>query len=178
MGVLSARSEGAMVALFATFLCAFLRKPWFSLGVGAVGTLGLLPFADPGEQQQRALLWAGGLAVRWPAGEGNWLNRAISAWDQLQPGFWFPYHAHDSNIQLWGVLGPAGLGASFWLVWSLLQNGPQSGLVGVLVGSLTQDVFGDLEVSRSVWFWSMVMILGQRAILPSPLKSDAESTPQ
>ena len=154
----------ATVALMATLVGA--RKPWLGLSIGVIVTLLLLPLADPSDQQQRALLWTGGLAVHWPAGEGGWLNQAILQWDRLQPGFWFPYHAHDGMIQVWGVLGPSGLGALIWLLASLFRGPAAAAMVGVLVGCLTQNVFGDLEVARSLWFWCMVLTLRSSAELP------------
>ena len=53
----------------------------------------------------------------------------------------------------------AGLGALAWLVATGIHKGERgaaAGLAGVLVGGLTQDVLGDLEVARATWTWLAV----------------------
>lgn len=136
-----------------------MRRPWVALGAGILGTLFLLPFSTPEELRQRAILWTGGLSVLGPQGADGWLPAMERAWAQLSPGFWFPYHAHDTQIQLQAVLGWAGVGAWFLLVWPLMGSPAASGIAGVLIGSLTQEVGGDLEVARGLYLWGALLLL-------------------
>lgn len=169
-GVLSTRSEGAVVALAVTLIAARSGRPLLSLGGGVVATIALLAFAaDAEELRQRALLWTGGLAVgnAGPVGPGAYAAASAPAYDALSPGFWFPNHAHDSAVQLYAVLGPGALAMHAWLCVRALRHGEvgaAAGLAGVLVGALTQDVLGDLEVARAAWIW---VGMGMGAASPS-----------
>jgi hypothetical protein len=120
------------------------------------------------------VLWTGGLAsLGTPTGPGGYAAASALAYDRLEPGFWFPNHAHDSAIQLLAVLGPAGLCAQIWLGAVALRVprdaplavGAAAGLVGVAVGALTQDTLGDLEVARAAWVW-----IALAAVLPPPAR--------
>jgi hypothetical protein len=158
MGILSARSEGALGGALATILA--LYSPVLGLTAGVIaGLLGI--FLWPDLLGSRALLWTGGLNVAQtgPTPIAVLLNEQTLAWERLSPGYWFPYHAHDSSIQLLGALGPAGLAAGALLVFRILDGPGAAAIVGVLVGSLSQDVAGDLEVIRSVSFWVMIRYL-------------------
>jgi|GEM_PF-2776644 len=156
-GVLATRSVGVLPALAATLYAARAGRPAVAAVVGAAVTVLLLPLAPPTELAERAVLWTGGLTLLdAPVGPGAYAGASALAYDALQPGFWFPNHAHDSAVQLLAVVGPAGLAAMAWLVARALRvggRGAAAGLAGVLVGVLTQDVFGDLEVSRACWTW-------------------------
>jgi len=178
-GVLATGSEGAVVALGVTVAAALTRRPTLLLGVGIAATLALLWAADASELHQRAILWTGGLAIAegGAVGPGAYAAASGAAYDALSPGFWFPNHAHDSGIQLLAVLGPVGLVATLGFVLLALRHGaigPAAGLAGVLVGALTQDVLGDLEVARAAWAW-LALYGGTRSISgnpPPPLDTD------
>lgn len=168
LGVVATGSDGARVALAVTVLATQIRRPGIALVVGVGVTLALLGSAAPEELRQRAVLWTGGLTVAaaGAVGPGGYAVASAPVYDVLAPGFWFPNHAHDSAIQLLAVLGPAGLVATLGLALLGLRHGalgPAAGLAGVLVGALTQDVLGDLEVARSVWGW--LALYGGTAVL-------------
>ena len=157
-GVLSSGSSGATIALCVTAAAVGTARPIWLTGMGLGMTLVLLPFADTSELVQRAVLWTGGLTVgeAGPVGPGGYAAAASLAYENLAPGFWFPNHAHDSTIQVLAVLGPAGGVAVALLCGSALSRaalGPAAGVAGVLVGGLTQDVLGELEVARAMWMW-------------------------
>ncbi len=165
-GVLATGSDGALVALAVTVGGALGRRPGAALLVGVTATLLLLGAAAPEELRQRAILWTGGLSVAeaGAVGPGGYAAASAPIYDALVPGFWFPNHAHDSAIQLLAVLGPVGLVATLALAMLGLRHGevgPAAGLAGVLVGALTQDVLGDLEVARAAWAW--LALYGGRA---------------
>jgi hypothetical protein len=155
-GVLATGSGAAPVALLAT-LAALVVSPLAALAGGAVLTLAGLPFADPEELRQRAILWTGGLSLPpASAGAGGYAAASVPAYNALSPGFYFPNHAHDSFIQLRAVLGGAGWLATLGVLATALTAAPRAavaGLVGITVGALTQDTFGDLEVARAAWVW-------------------------
>jgi hypothetical protein len=158
LGVLSTGSEGATVALAVTVAAAYGRRPAIALAIGAIATIGLLYAVDPEDLRQRAILWTGGLdvAAAGAVGPGGYAAASAPVYDRLSPGFYFPNHAHDSAVQALAVLGPMGLLVQVWLCVVALRRGavgPAAGLAGVLVGSLSQDVFGDLEVARAAWAW-------------------------
>ncbi|MDP2312814.1 MAG: hypothetical protein Q8P41_07905 [Pseudomonadota bacterium] len=176
-GVLATGSAGAHVALVVTVGASFTRRPGTALLVGAVATLLLLGLADPEELRQRAILWTGGLTVAeaGAVGPGGYAAASAPAYDVLAPGFWFPNHAHDSGIQVLAVLGPAGLVATLGLLTLGLRHGaigPAAGLAGVLVGAMTQDVLGDLEVARAAWAW-LALFGGAAAHLPQRTETHA-----
>lgn len=158
-GVLSTGSSGALIALVVTGVAALPgRRVLQATGLGALVTIAGLTVADGEELRQRAILWTGGLrvAAEGPAGPGAYPAASAPIYEVLSPGFWFPNHAHDSAIQLLAVLGPAGVVATGALLFVALTrgaHGPAAGIAGVVVGALTQDVFGDLEVARACWVW-------------------------
>lgn len=176
LGVLATRSVGALPALGATLLAAQVGRPAVAAGLGAALTVALLPLAAPDEVAQRAVLWTGGLSLLdAPVGPGGYPAASALAYDAIQPGFWFPNHAHDSAVQLLAVLGPAGLVAMAWLVARALRHGDRgaaAGLAGVLVGVVTQDVFGDLEVARATWTW-LALGLALPAAVSAPAREPA-----
>lgn len=163
LGIGATDSSGALPAAVTAMAVAMGAIPstWGALA-GATVTLGLIAgFADPEELRQRAVLWTGGLSLLsgGPVGPGGYAAATVVPYDRLSPGFWFPNHAHDSVIELAAVLGPAGLGAMGWLAWTGLTRAPRgasAAWAGVLVGALTQDVLGDLEVIRAVLVWWVV----------------------
>lgn len=161
-GVLATRSDAAPIALLATAAAALGLRPGLAAALGAALTLAGLRFAArPDELAQRAVLWTGGLLIP-PGHAGAGGYRAVSApiYESLQPGFWFPNHAHDAFIQLAATAGAAGWVATLALVVVIFARGSRgaaAGLVGVLVGALTQDTLGDLEVARAAWVWLAIL---------------------
>lgn len=165
-GVLASGSDAAPAALVVAALVAVGAGTCASFAGGAVATLaGLAWLAGPSELAERAVLWTGGLLLPpGHAGAGGYAAASASAYDTLQPGFWFPNHAHDSFIQVGASLGGAGWTALLALVvvvWRFGAQAASAGLAGVLVGGLTQDTLGDLEVTRAAFVW--VALLGVRA---------------
>jgi hypothetical protein len=161
-GVLATRSDAAPIALVATAAAAWTRRPLVALTGGTVATLlALRALSDADELRQRAILWTGGLALApGQAGAGGYAAASAGLYDRLSPGFWFPNHAHDGLIQIGATLGPAGVLAMAGLVGAGLLRGhpgPAAGLVGILVGGLTQNTLGDLEVARSSWVWLAIL---------------------
>ncbi|MFZ5475659.1 MAG: hypothetical protein ACOZNI_02690, partial [Myxococcota bacterium] len=151
-------AQGAIVPLAVTVAAARAGRAGIWLAAGAIATVALLPLADPDELRQRAILWTGGLSflADGPVGPGGYAEASDAAYDRLSPGFHFANHAHDAAIQVLAVLGPAGLVATVALCAAALARGSRgaaAGLAGVLVGGMTQDTLGDLEVARACWVW-------------------------
>ena len=161
-GVLATRSDAAPVALVATAAAALGLRSGLAAALGAALTLAGLRFAaHPDELAQRAVLWTGGLLIPpGHAGAGGYRAASAPIYDSLQPGFWFPNHAHDAFIQLSATAGAAAWVATLALVVVVFTRGARgaaAGLVGVLVGGLTQDTLGDLEVARAAWVWLAIL---------------------
>lgn len=161
-GVLATRSDAAPVALLATAAAALGLRPGLAAALGAALTLAGLRFAArPDELAQRAVLWTGGLLIPpGHAGAGGYRAASAPIYESLQPGFWFPNHAHDAFVQLAATAGAAGWVATLALVVVAFTRGARgaaAGLVGVLVGALTQDTLGDLEVARAAWVWLAIL---------------------
>ncbi len=181
-GVLATRSDAAPLALLAAAAAALGLRPLVALAGGAALTLaGLRWGAGAEELRQRAVLWTGGLSIPLGhAGAGGYRVASERVYDRLSPGFWFPNHAHDSFIQLAATAGAAAWVATLALVVAVFQRGPPAavpGLVGILVGGLTQDTLGDLEVARATWVWLAILGTsmhdeGQAVACSSPLASD------
>ncbi len=171
LGVLATGSAGAAVALpVVTAVC--LRRggsarttPCALWLLGSVATLvGLAIASAPGELRQRAILWTGGLqlAATTMTGPGGYAAASAPYHDALQPGFWFPNHAHDTFVQLLATVGWGGLVAAVLLIVQVLRSTSRSaafGIAGVLIGGWTQDVLGDLEVARAAWAWGALGIV-------------------
>lgn len=162
-GVAAAGSSGP--ALSAALIFAALR---FGAGAALAGGTALAlaliaALVHSPELHERAVLWTSGasLALDHPLGVGPLGYRAAVAPVQtaLEKGFYFPAHAHDAALQV-GAL--AGLGAWVAWAWLLLSLAAQSGragraaLVALLVGGLTQDTLGDLEVIRALCAWALL----------------------
>ncbi len=176
LGVLGSRASGALFALPVTVLLGVWAARDATLGrvssprrSGLAALLGMLltafalPLGDAKELGERAVLWTGGLELglgaAGPAGPGGYPAASAPLYNQLQSGFWFPNHAHDSATQALAVLGPAGWLVGLAFVAALFDafgGGAAAGLAGVCIGSLTQDNFGDLEVIRSVVIWGAI----------------------
>ena len=100
-------------------------------------------------------------------------------------------HAHNNFLQVWVDTGLLGLAAFGWLLWRILRQGWRAvaaqrgkplrslswgvwlGLVGFLIGGLTQYNFGDAEVAL-VW-WASVGLLLRIATFAAPLPPESQS---
>jgi hypothetical protein len=161
LGVLSSGGTGPAISLLVVVAGRFV-EPRAVLAVAAVAVVAATSFLSPQELGARPLLWASGaeVAVDAPVGAGStrFVEALAIAQDELSPGFHFPLHAHDAALQV-GVL----LGLSGWLAWAvflvaLWERTDRSGrvaLAALLVGGLTQDTFGDLEVTRALTAWAL-----------------------
>ena len=115
------------------------------------------------------MLWSAGaqIVVDDPFGVGVNDIRAASAVAQnaIEPGFFFPFHAHDSTLHIADVMGWGGLAAIAWLMVQLWQTTDRVGrsmLAALAVGSLTQDTLGDLEVCRAMCVWVIFRCSGEK----------------
>ena len=99
-------------------------------------------------------------------------------------------HAHNSFLQVWVDTGLLGLAAFAWLVWTILRQGWRAvagqrteplrslswgvwlGLVGFLLGGLTQYNLGDAEVAL-VW-WASVGLLLRIETFAAPWSADSQ----
>ncbi len=161
-GVIASASSGPLLAA-ALVVATLWWSPATALAGGAAVSLALISALSlQPALGERAVLWSAGarLAVEHPLGVGVPFQPAmIAAQDHLSPGFYFPYHAHDAALQA-AVM--AGLGVWIglvWLLWSLWRRadtGGRAALVGVIIGGLTQDTLGDLEVIRALCAWVLI----------------------
>ncbi len=136
-----AAAGGVLVAAVATAL-AMLRLPFFS-----------------DEVRQRAVLWTAGadLAVHGGVPAGSWRAEVAPVHRSLDPSFEFPQHSHDDAIQRLAELGPFGwtaLAAAVALAFEAGAVVPMALVAWLVVGGLTQDVLGDMEVLRSALVWA------------------------
>lgn len=162
-GVLAAKSSGPALAA-AVVAAGLLLGPGRALVGGALLAVGLVAAlrADPA-LVERAVLWTSGaeLALHRPLGTGEAGFRAAVApvQEALAPSFHFPLHAHDAALQRAATGGFAAWVAWGWLLlalWRRAGPGGRAGLAGLLVGGLTQDTLGDLEVLRAATAWALV----------------------
>ena len=112
---------------------------------------------------ERAVLWTSGAEVllQSPLGVGPGSDRPALAMAQhaLEPSFYFPFHAHDSLLQVGVEVGWAGWLAWGWLLLSLWRRATvpgRAGIAAILIGGLTQDTLGDLEVCRVMCAWALL----------------------
>ena len=161
-GVLSTVSLGPALGMLVAL--AGTRAPRAALAGGTVLAVAIIALmqAEPA-LGERAVLWASGAEVMLdnPLGVGSGSDRPALAWaqDRLSPGFYFPLHAHDAVLQVGVEVGPAGWLAWGWLLvalWKRADQAGRAGLAAVLVGGLTQDTLGDLEVCRAVCAWALL----------------------
>ena len=109
------------------------------------------------------MLWSTGaaLAAEQPLGTGplGFREPAARVQEALEPGFYFPLHAHDAALQVASLAGFGALLAWVWLgttLWQQTDRAGRAALAALLVGGLTQDTFGDLEVVRALLAWAML----------------------
>jgi len=112
---------------------------------------------------ERAVLWTSGAAVATEGvlgvGPESVRAAAAAAQDRISPGFYFPLHAHDAALQAASMAGVGVWAGWAWLLWSLWQRsgtGGRAALVGIVVGGMTQDTLGDLEVIRALCAWVLI----------------------
>jgi hypothetical protein len=180
LGVLSAGSSGPLLSLGVLLLASAL-PPWPVLAGGLVVAVGFIRHFALGADvalHERALLWATGqtLMLERPLGVGplGFREAAAALQDTLEPGYFFPLHAHDSLLQLGAIGGFGGLAAWGWLLLTLATRTGRAGkamLSAILVGGLTQDVLGDLEVVRALLVWTLLDAPALAAAAPLENKS-------
>lgn len=166
LGIAAAGSSGPLLALVvAGAALVFPARAALVGGVGVALVLMRLLAADP-DLHQRAVLWSSGaaLATTSPLGVGPLGYRAAVEPVQraLEPGFYFPMHAHDAALQIAALAGFGAWIAWIWLVLEIWRRGGRAGqaaLAGLLVGGLTQDTLGDLEVIRAACAWALLPAL-------------------
>ena len=153
-GVFATQAQGPMYSMLALVISLWVR-PKYVLIVGCVGIFGIfLVLSEQPYFQERLAIWGSALDLlqMYPMGTGvshfrEWYTLAQSRFD---PPFYFPHHAHDSAIQqaLW-------FGVPIWLAWAVLLRSwwtwatwGQAMLVAIILGSFTEDTFGDMEILR------------------------------
>lgn len=174
LGVAATGSSGPALSV-AVLAAGLLLGPGRALVGGALTALALVGLlrADPA-MLERAVLWTSGatLALANPLGVGptGFREAAAPVQAQLAPDFYFPLHAHDAPLQLAALAGFGAWVAWGWLALALWRAADTSGrlaLAAVLVGGLTQDTLGDLEVIRALSAW--VLLRGSaRGTEPAP----------
>ena len=158
-GIVASGGQGPLLAVVLVLLAHWMR-PVAALTVGVVANLIGVVVLPSLLVEQRAVLWTSGAQVLALPGVGvgqsEFRTALATAEQSVQPGFYFPLHAHDSLLQI-GLT--AGLGA--WIAWAalLLLMWERTGRAGrvaiaaIVVGGLTQDTLGDLEVIRALTAW-------------------------
>lgn len=162
-GVGSTGGSGPLLAAGVVLLATRLLAPVLALGAGlalAMAAIGAGAWQGRADVAERAVLWASGalLGLGHPLGigTGGFRDAAAAVQDDIAPGFHFPLHAHDSALQLGALVGLGGWIALLWLGVELWRRGDRAGraaLAALAVGSLTQDVLGDMEVARTAAAW-------------------------
>ena len=163
VGILCAGASGPLLALAIVFASLRLRPLHCLVGGIALALVIMGTLAEDPELQTRLVHWTAGAQLTLETGAGSGALEAISdfqlAESRVSSTIEPETHAHDSALQ-WGILG--GLGAWLAWIWLLLRLWQQSGTSGkaaiaaLCVGALTQDVFGDLEVLRSLCAWALL----------------------
>lgn len=114
-------------------------------------------FAD--EVRRRSVLWTAGadLAVHGGVPAGSWRADVAPVHRGLDASFEFPQHAHDDAIQRLAEAGPfawTALAAGAALAFESGAVVPMALIAWLVVGGLTQDLLGDVEVLRSALVWA------------------------
>lgn len=146
------------------------RRAMSLVGVGALGAAAIGMFAPRfvDDLARRAILWTAGadLAVAGGVPAGAWRAEVAPVHRIWAPGFEFPHHAHDNLIQLAGDAGPGAwvaVGLAAAIVWERGTPVLIALALALLVGGLTQDLFGDIEVIRAVLVWTALVGTAQAA---------------
>ena len=185
-GVVASASSGPALSA-AVVAVAVLWRPSVALVGGVVVSLVLMAvLVQTPELAERAVLWTSGaaMATEQAMGVGPEAARSVAAatQDRLSPGFYFPHHAHDSALQVAGLAGMGVWVGWAWLLWSLWNTtgvGGRAALAGVLIGSMTQDTLGDLEVIRALCAWVLIEMQPDRGSAVRSLhdRDDPERSP-
>ena len=180
LGIAATVSSGPALGA-AVVIAALWARPRVALAGGVVVSLvviGLLT-ADA-ELGQRAVLWSSGAAIALenPLGVGpdGFRRAAAIAQDQLSPGFHFPLHAHDAALQRAAVSGLGAWVGWAWLLvvlWRRADRAGRAAIAGTVVGGLTQDTLGDLEVVRALCAWSLIGVQPESAGVVSTDNAEA-----
>lgn len=151
--------------------------------MGSFGVCGLfLWFSEQPYFQERVAIWQSALNVlqEYPMGTGVTQFREVYtiAQARLESPMYFPHHAHDSALQqaLW-------FGVPIWVAWGQLlrdwwswEKWGKMMLVAIILGSFTEDTFGDMEILRSLLiFGCFAQVFGETSKIDSRLnepKSD------
>jgi hypothetical protein len=164
-GILASASSGPVLSAGLVIATLWWSPATALLGGAGVSLALISALSHQPALAERAVLWSAGamVAVEHPVGAGVTSVRAamVAAQDHLSPGFYFPYHAHDFALQAAAMSGMAIWIGLVWLLWSLWQRtdiGGRAALVGVLVGGMTQDTLGDLEVIRALCAWTLIAV--------------------
>lgn len=181
-GVASTGGTGPLLSVAVVLAAVYLVPPTLALAGGVALTLAALVLGQQlgrADVHERAVLWTSGawLAVDRAVGTGTGHARDAASVVQgiVEPGFHFPLHAHDSALQLASVVGMGGWIALVWLSLELWRRADRAGravLAALVVGSLTQDLLGDLEVARTAAVW-----LGWSTLAAGPATSAGSGEP-
>lgn len=162
-GVLCSGGSGPLLSLVVAISALILGPGRALLGGTAAALAVIVVLRDDPALHERAVLWSTGaaLAAEQPLGTGplGFREPAARVQEALEPGFYFPLHAHDAALQVASLAGFGALLAWVWLgttLWQQTDRAGRAALAALLVGGLTQDTFGDLEVVRALLAWAML----------------------
>jgi hypothetical protein len=165
-GIVASGGQGPLLALVIVLLAHWMR-PAAALATGVAANLIGVIVLPSLLVEQRAVLWTAGANVLALPGVGvgqSGFRTALATAEQaVKPGFHFPLHAHDSLLQIGLTIGFAGWiawAALLLLMWERTGRAGRVAIAAVVVGGLTQDTLGDLEVIRSLTAW----VVGTAAI--------------
>ncbi len=183
--VLSTGALGGGVALVvALAVCeadrrAGARASLLALGAGVACTLAAL-WVLPWERAlvDRVILWTGGARLLADGGvaPGAWRSAVDGHHMALEPSFFFPHHAHDAFIQAAAEAGPGAwvaLAWAGWIVWTQGESWLRGALAALVVGAMTQDVVGDVEVLRTALVVGTLALAG--GLTPASRNSDGST---
>jgi O-antigen ligase len=129
-------------------------------------------------------------------GYGNY-DRDARAYYQRYPEADRRSHAHNSFLQVAADAGLVGLsafclvfGVLLWRGWCLVRElaarrsalwptaaGAWLGIIGFLVGAITQDTFGDSECALPMWFAAGVLMTIDRQVAAGAIGDDGDDAP-
>lgn len=163
VGIVCSGGSGPLLSL-GVAATAWLVGGGSALAIGTCVALAAFVFLGmDGQLHERSLLWTAGadLAVDHPLGVGPGRYREMvgPVQAELEEGFHFANHAHDSALQIAARTGFVSWIAWGWLfveLWRRTDRAGRASIAALAVGSLTQDVFGDLEVMRALSAWALL----------------------
>jgi hypothetical protein len=158
-GIVASGGQGPLLAMVLVLLAHWM-SPVAALVTGVVANLIGVIVLPSHLVEQRAVLWTSGADVLALPGVGvgqSEFRTALAIAEQsVQPGFYFPLHAHDSFLQVGLAIGLGAwiaLAALLVLMWERTGRAGRVAIAAVVVGGLTQDTLGDLEVIRALTAW-------------------------